>query len=60
MRTSDISEYAWQLMQSFGDKAAVEAGKRERQALDDGNQDEAEQWSRIRKAIEERKGAHAS
>ncbi len=60
MRKSDAHEYAWQLMQSFGEKAEVEASRREREAQTAGRADEVENWERIRAAIREHRGAHES
>lgn len=51
-----ISEYARALYRAHGNKAEAEAASRLRQSEQTGNQDEAENWRRIRQAISQLRG----
>jgi len=44
------------LRESFGDKAAFEAARREREAREAGQQQEAENWQEVRKLLKEQSG----
>ena len=44
------------LRESFGDKAPLEAARREREAREAGQQQEAESWQEVRKILKEQSG----
>lgn len=60
MEVSKTSEIAHALYQAQGDKAELEAAKREKHFRDAGNEVEAENWRSIRGSIRRLRGANQS
>lgn len=55
-----IDDYANRLYSAHGDKAEYEAAQKARACADSGNEDEADQWRKVREKIRIMRGAHAS
>ncbi len=55
---SDVMKYARALYEAHGDKAEAEAAQRARKYQDAGEVEEAEQWRKVRLAINQLRGAH--
>ena len=60
MKSTEIIEYARQLVAAHGAAAEAEAAQRANNAEQAGNEDEAEQWRQVRAAIVRIRPAHAS
>lgn len=60
MEISKVTEYARSLYDAHGNKAEAEAARKARELEDAGNQEEAETWRAIRRAIAEIRGPHES
>lgn len=52
------SQYAHALYRAHGDKAEAEVARRERQASEAGNTDEAQSWRKVRASIRQLRGAN--
>ena len=55
-----IQEHARRLYQAHGDKAEFEAAQKARQHEDNGETEEAATWRKVREAINQMRGPHAS
>ena len=60
MKMTDTTALAEQLLASHGDKAEGEVAQRAAAADAAGNADEAEQWRKVRTALNALRGPHAS
>jgi len=60
MQTTQVVEFARQLLDARGDQAVIEASRRIRQAEQKGDAAEASSWKRIRSAIQELRPPHVS
>lgn len=60
MQTTQVAQYARQLLDAHGDRAEVEAARKVQEAESRGARDEAENWRRVRAAIHELRPPHAS
>ncbi len=60
MTISEVQEHARKLFAAHGDKAEYEAAQRARQLEEDGKLEEAEVWRKVREAIHQMRGPHAS
>ena len=60
MESTKILEHARALYAAHGDKAEAEAAQKAKQYADAGDEAQSETWARIRKAISEMRGPHAS
>jgi hypothetical protein len=60
MHSSEIHDYARQLLKLHGDKARVIAAQRCLESEKRGDQQEADDWRRIRDALAEMRGPHVS
>ncbi len=56
----EIQESARKLYEAHGDKAEFEAAQKARQLADDGEEDQASDWKRIREVIAQMRGPHSS
>ena len=60
MQAIEIEEHARKLRDAHGDKAIAEAARRAQEAEDNGQNDQAEDWRRIEKALQMMRGAGES
>lgn len=60
MEMAKIAEYARALYEAHGDEAEAEAARKARQHEDAGEDDDAETWRAVRRAIAEMRGPHES
>ena len=60
MKSTQIIEYAKELVEAHGAKAEAEAAQRAIDADNAGKPDEAEQWRQVRAAIVKMRPAHSS
>lgn len=60
MQGVEVADYARQLFQAHGPKAAAEAAQKARKLEDEGKAEEATTWRRIEAAIREMLGPHQS
>lgn len=60
MDSVQISELARMLIDAHGSQAIVVASQRQAEEERQGNNKEAENWRKVRSAIAERRGPHAS
>jgi len=60
MQTTQVVEYARQLLDAHGDEAVVEASRRIRQAEELGDTAQVSSWKRIRSALQELRPPHVS
>ncbi|MEE4236409.1 MAG: hypothetical protein V2I51_06770 [Anderseniella sp.] len=60
MEAVKVAEHARALLAAHGDKAEAEAAQKARAARDANNTAEADQWSKVRKAIAELRGSNVS
>jgi len=60
MKAVDIQEYARKLLNAHGDKAEYEAAQKAHQFKQEGDEKQAEDWMKIRKAIHQMRGPHES
>ena len=60
MKITDVTAMAEQLLAAHGDKAEAEVAQRATAADEAGNSDEAEQWRKVRTALNALRGPHAS
>jgi len=57
MNVLEIHESARKLYEAHGDKAEFEAAQKARQLKENGKEDEAADWQKIREAIAQMRGA---
>jgi hypothetical protein len=60
MQEVEVADFARQLFQAHGPKAAAEAAQKARALEEQGKADEATTWRRIKAAIKEMLGPHQS
>ena len=60
MNVLEIHDTARMLDEAHGDKAEFEAAQKARELIKEGDKKAAEEWKRVREAISEMRGAHAS
>ena len=60
MDMKQVHDFARKLVEAHGDRAEVEAAAKLRTAEEAGDAQEVENWTRIRAAVRERRGAHES
>ncbi len=60
MNIVEIQEAAQMLYAAHGDRAEYEAAQKARMKKETGNIDQARDWQRIREAIAQMRGPHAS
>lgn len=60
MDMKQVHDFARKLVEAHGERAEVEAAAKLRAAEDAGDKQEVENWTRIRAAVRERRGAHES
>jgi hypothetical protein len=60
MKTPEIEEYARSLFEAHGDRAEYEAAQRAHKCEEAGDKEQAEDWRKIRDAISQLRGPHAS
>ncbi len=60
MQAVEVSDYARQLYQAHGPKAAAEAAQKARALEEQGKADEANTWRKVEAAIKEMLGPHQS
>jgi hypothetical protein len=60
MSETDIYEYARQLLDAHGDKAEVEAAQMARSCEEQGNNELAQNWRRVEKALRLMRGPNES
>lgn len=60
MQTTQVVEFARQLLDAHGDRAEAEAAQKMQQAEANGDRELAENWRRIRAAIHELRPPHVS
>lgn len=60
MEMTKITEYARALYEAHGEKAEVEAAQKAKRSEEAGNNEEAETWRAVRKAISHMRGAPES
>jgi hypothetical protein len=60
VQSSEIHDYASRLLKDHGDKAQVIAAQRAVECEKRGDRSEAQDWRRIRDALEEMRGPHFS
>ncbi len=60
MATVKIVEQARALLEAHGDKAEAEVAQKAAAMKQAGQQDEAEQWEKVRRAIHELRSGHVS
>ena len=60
MQTTQVAEFARQLLDAHGDRAEIEAARKVQDAETSGDSQLAENWRRVRAAIHELRPPHAS
>ena len=60
MQTTQVVEFARQLLDAHGDKAEAEAAHKMKEAEGKGDRQAAESWRRVRAAIHELRPPHVS
>lgn len=60
MEMAKITEYARALYDAHGDRAEAEAARKAKEHEDAGDNDQAETWRAVRRAISEMRGARES
>lgn len=60
MNFLELQESARKLYEAHGDKAELEAAQNARQHKEDGDEEQAKDWQRIREVIAEMRGPHLS
>lgn len=60
MKMSDVHYYARLLIELHGDKAEVEAARKEHELEQSGDKQKVEIWRSIRNSIKEMRGPHVS
>jgi hypothetical protein len=60
MQTTQVAEFARQLLDAYGDRAEVQAAQKVQEAEARGDGQEAESWRRVRAAIHELRPPHVS
>lgn len=60
MEISEITRYARQLKEAFGDAALAEAAQKAKDFKLKGDSENAENWRRIEAALRQMQGPHAS
>jgi hypothetical protein len=60
MQTTQVAEFARQLLDAHGDRAEAEAAQKAHDAEARGDKEQAENWRRVRAAIQELRPPHVS
>jgi hypothetical protein len=60
MQFHEVHDYASQLLRLHGDRAALIAAQKALECERSGHREEAQDWRRVRDALKEMQGPHAS